>query len=652
MNEEKEMLGDEPSIQHTTDGSNIEQNSKKVNEFNSYYLDQAIKYHKRNWSIIPIHEVKNGTCTCNSKDCTNPGKHPRVKWKEYQDRLPTEEEIYKWWTKWPNSNIGLVTGKVSGAIALDIDKRSKGEDTIREMVLTIPTTLTNKTGGGGWHYIFRHPQFDCRNFAGKRGETVLQGIDFRGDGGFIVLPPSTHSSGNSYSWVDESTDIAEAPDWLLRLIQEQAIDVEYNLTTKTTSPLGGFKEGKRDNELYRYACRLRSKGISKEEAGLLVCKAAANCSPPFSEQEALKKVENVYKTMVKEKYIGEAPKITTAIELEEMELPPTKWILDGILPEGFTLLAGRAKSGKSFLALQLAISTALGKDINGFGKLSDEVPIEELPFGEIPFVNKPRDVLYIDLEMDERSVRDRMRTGISKLDVIETSRNADGGIHFKICLVETPGNLYFSFSWPRIGSGFEEHLNDFLDGHPDVALVVVDVFKCVRPKTKGKDGSTLYEKDYDDLTPLQTLAKERGIAILVLHHTRKKMGIDNDPVEMVSGSMGMTAAPDSIYTLERHSDNTATLHITGRKFESQSIKMELGAGGIWEVIGKDDGVRMSEARKEVIDLLTSAKRPMKIKEIADALGKNYSSEKKLLWQMAKDVLIVKENEAYLLSKKV
>lgn len=618
----------------------------KINEFNC--LDQAIGYCKRGWSIIPIHEVIKGICTCNSKDCRDPGKHPRVKWKEYQDRVPTEEEICKWWKKWPDSNIGLITGKVSGVIALDIDKKGGGEDTIQEMGLVILDTLTSKTGGGGWHYIFSHPQFDCRNFAGQRGETVLSGIDFRGDGGFIVLPPSMHQSGNRYSWVRESAEIAGAPDWLLKLIREQATGSGgASAADEVRSPLEGFPEGRRDIELYRYACQLRREGRPKAEARLLVHEAAANCDPPFTEQEADKKVESAYKaTAEKMKSIGEPPETFTAAELEEMELRPTKWILEGILPEGLTILAGRAKSGKSFLALQLALSTALGEDICGFRQLAKEMPFEELPPGYEQFGDKPRGALYMDLEMDKQSIQSRMEAGLNRLSWVKTSRDKEGKIRFHGYLKSAPKNLHFTMNWRPIGSGFEEDLNDFLDKHPDVELVVVDVIKRVRPLIAGKDRRTSYELDYDTLIPLQSLAKERGIAILVLHHTCKKKGIYIDPVEMVSGTMGTTAAVDSIYVLDRHRDNTATLHITGRKFESQDISLEHGSGGIWKIVSEAD--KISAARSEVIKLLTKNQKPMKIREIAEALGKRYESAKKLLWLMAKNGLIVKENNTYIL----
>ena len=86
-------------------------------------LEQAIQLSKKGWSIIPLHGIENGICTCSKKDrCTSPGKHPRVSsWLEFQKRQASLKEIKNWWIKWPNSNIGVVTGKISGLVIADFD---------------------------------------------------------------------------------------------------------------------------------------------------------------------------------------------------------------------------------------------------------------------------------------------------------------------------------------------------------------------------------------------------------------------------------------------------------------------------------------------------------------------------------------------------
>ena len=163
-------------------------------------LDWALEYHKRGWNIIPVYEVAGEQCACPAGNkCTSSGKHPRIKWTDYQLKRITEDQVRCWWTKWPNANIGLVTGEISGVIVLDVDA-PHGLETLRANKLHLPPTATVKTGSGGFHYYFNHPGFPCQNFAGRSGETILPNIDFRGDGGMVVLPPSRNLKG-VYEWI-------------------------------------------------------------------------------------------------------------------------------------------------------------------------------------------------------------------------------------------------------------------------------------------------------------------------------------------------------------------------------------------------------------------------------------------------------------------
>lgn len=170
-----------------------------MNEF----LQHALQYARRGWSVIPLR----------AKD-----KKPALaSWKEYQSRRASEDEIREWWTRWPDANIGIATGAVSGIIVLDVD----GEDGRRSLEEiaggNIPRTPHTNTGKGR-HYLFRHPGGEWRNFAGK-----LPGLDFRGDGGYIVAPPSVHPSGRRYEWElgPDEAELADPPAWLMELLTKK-----------------------------------------------------------------------------------------------------------------------------------------------------------------------------------------------------------------------------------------------------------------------------------------------------------------------------------------------------------------------------------------------------------------------------------------------
>jgi hypothetical protein len=167
-------------------------------------VTQAIDdYPARGWSIIPIR----------SGD-----KRPLVRWEEFQYRRPRRGEVQGWFSGWPEAGIGIVTGGVSGLVVLDIDPRHGGEASLERLERQhgrLPATVECRSGGGGRHLYFAHPGGLLRNQVG-----LAPGVDLRGDGGYVVAPPTLHASGVRYTWVGDRrggmVDVAPLPDWVLR----------------------------------------------------------------------------------------------------------------------------------------------------------------------------------------------------------------------------------------------------------------------------------------------------------------------------------------------------------------------------------------------------------------------------------------------------
>ena len=146
---------------------------------------------------IPLHGIVSGTCTCDKgKKCTSGGKHPRVIRKDAIDA--TEQQWANWIKSWPDMNIGILTGSDTGICVVDIDPRHGGDESLKALVAqhgSLPITLSANTGGGGIHYLFQIPPGQTiRNSAG----VIAPGIDIRGDGGLIVVEPST--TKGKYKW--------------------------------------------------------------------------------------------------------------------------------------------------------------------------------------------------------------------------------------------------------------------------------------------------------------------------------------------------------------------------------------------------------------------------------------------------------------------
>ena len=152
------------------------------------FTEMALQYMEMGFSVIPVGQ----------------DKKPLVKWEEYQQRKPTEEEIRAWATSFDNPNIGVVTGAISGVVVVDIEAGGSLDN--------LPETVMSKTGGGGHHCFYKHPGFPVKNAVRIREKT-----DVRGDGGYIVAPSSLHQSGNRYEWINppDKYQLAELPTWVL-----------------------------------------------------------------------------------------------------------------------------------------------------------------------------------------------------------------------------------------------------------------------------------------------------------------------------------------------------------------------------------------------------------------------------------------------------
>ena len=166
----------------------------------------------------------------------NKGKTPTIDWKPYQEKQTSFKEIEAW--MWPN--IGIITGQISGIIAFDVDG-PEAEDFVKKQG-GFPVTPQSKTSKG-CHYILKYPDFKVSNSANKK---LL--LDVRGDGGYIVVPPSIHPSGHRYQWVDGLSpfDIDPAPlsPWMVQYIKDHSNGSAERIEIKS-SP-GDWEKAKRE----------------------------------------------------------------------------------------------------------------------------------------------------------------------------------------------------------------------------------------------------------------------------------------------------------------------------------------------------------------------------------------------------------------------
>ena len=327
--------------------------------------------------------------------CPGPGKTPLMPWKRFQTERATEDEVRGWFRRWPRMNIGMATGAVSGTIVLDADSPSAVNDALAagEGELTsAPMVRTSK----GAHWYIAHPGEPVRNFARKR-----PGLDFRGDGGYVLIPPSLHKSGTRYEWHATPEDMGglpEAPSWLMELLKKKTPDRERTSSDEESDgPLDygqfvdGVGEGARNDRLWSLVCSMRAKGIDIELAKLAAVGAFQQCNPPYDEADPIEMVERAYEAYPApeagarlgddwdddDEEVAEAegaehvegpddyPIASLGELLTKSDLVDDRWLVEGLIPNGSLvwLYAGPG-TGKNMFAFQMALHVANGDPLD------------------------------------------------------------------------------------------------------------------------------------------------------------------------------------------------------------------------------------------------------------------------------------------------
>lgn len=258
----------------------------------------AVWYAKHyRWAVLPLHTVDaDGRCSCGLRDCGSPGKHPRH---PQGSKAATRDvsTLAAWWAHKPDSNVGIATGSASGLVVLDIDPPKGGNDTFNRLTERhgrVPPTVVGVTGGKGRHLVYQHAGDDIRNRAGMGGP----GLDVRGEGGYIVAPPSLHQSGNTYEWHVEWRPDKKRPaplsGWLLDYLRKVRHMPGAGGTDLAKVLRHGVGEGQRDQTLARISGVLLSRGIPYPVAlDLLLAWNRTRCRPPLPDRQVEKVARSI-----------------------------------------------------------------------------------------------------------------------------------------------------------------------------------------------------------------------------------------------------------------------------------------------------------------------------------------------------------------------
>lgn len=256
-------------------------------------------------------------------------------------------------------------------------------------------------------------------------------------------------------------------------------------------------------------------------------------------------------------------KAITAAELDELNIQPTEWLVREILPVGLSILGAPSKYYKSYMALGLCIAICTGVKFLGFDC-------------------EKHDCLYFDLESTKRRPKRRLD------QILGADQKKPDNLHI-ITGEDNPG---------RIGEGFEAQVEYQLSEHPNIKLIVVDVFQLIRqPAKRGQSG---YDRDYEDFRALKQIVDKHDVGILLIHHTRK-MKDPSDVFNEFSGSTGMLGAQDCAWLISKKErfNEEAILHITGRDLKSQNLQVKFNKDTFqWQYIGTAEEVESQKFQAE------------------------------------------------------
>lgn len=258
------------------------------------FLEAALYYRSLNWSVFPlVPRIKI--------------PHKDFEVTPWREKLADENQIKQWWAKWPESNIGVVTGKLSNLFVVDLDKYKPeySEETATQYFPDSIVTPTDRSARGGEHLYYRYPSDSEPTIHSD----ALPGVDYRGEGGYVMAPPSVFE-GKAASWIIKPDEVpfADAPAKFLTLIKEASYKKDKYLLYTREDGKQQLKdvnnvnirylfshEGRRDQDIFHVANMLFKGGADVEEIRNILNILAQCCEPPFPEREVASKIESVLK---------------------------------------------------------------------------------------------------------------------------------------------------------------------------------------------------------------------------------------------------------------------------------------------------------------------------------------------------------------------
>lgn len=491
----------------------------------SEMLQYALKYAQKGFAVFPVKER---------------GKVPIIKnWQNDASKDPNQ--INKWWNAYPNANIGIATGTKSNLIVIDIDQdEDKGKDglaSIKEWEQAngeLPETAEVLTGRGGVHKYYR--LCDARI---KNAVNIIDSVDIRNEGGYVVAPPSIHENGRCYEWeamhdIDE-IEIARADSTVLNLCMH---NFKQKSTFDYTAPIPEHKglqkaiteEGGRTAYLVEWIGKHVKNGYSEELIKDMIRQENdLMCKPSLSETELQKEVFPAIKRFIKHDFPATAvreqlkqeeskeeddglPEIENFGDFYDKEIILAPELIEGMLRQGHKMsISGPSKAGKSWLAIELAFAVAEGMNFLGHKC-------------------KRGRVLYINMEIDKDSFKKRIQKVYEAYGMSVKSHQDN---------IDVWNLRGFSQPITMLAPHVIKHAKK-----RGYSLIIFD------PLYKLMTGDENSNSDVAAcLNVFDMIVQETGASSCILQHFAKGKAGDKDQIDRMSGAGSFARDPDSIVTL-------------------------------------------------------------------------------------------------------
>ena len=457
-------------------------------------LSAALEYAEHGFAVIPVNKKKEPLTVHGLSDCS------------------TDENVIRgWWEDYPNANVAIVTGRASeDLLVVDIDikpdENKRGDLSLKEWEAQhgdFPNTVMSITGSGGRHYFFRANNLDLY----KNKVDAIPAVDIRGDGAYVVAPPSRYADGRRYRWFNDISvlddEIADANDSVMELLELNRKDAYLNkpVEGREHTDVSNVTAGHRNDVLFSYACTQRGQNVPFDIAMAASLALNDTFSPPLARYEVERTVKSAYKYQPNEKniYTPKEEPITEddlqMMTVDQFEEQDVEWLIKGYLPKGqITMMCGTGGTGKTSVWVSLIAALSAGRLTILDGLKED---------GSEPDVHRdPMKIMFFSSEDTvENVIRKRLREENAMMQNILTIGLGDPRMD-------------------RIKFG-SDYLHQLVAYHRP-ALVVFDPLQAFIDKTvKMSDRNSMRQT----MRSLIEWGKEYETTFLIVMHTNKQLNV-------------------------------------------------------------------------------------------------------------------------------